>query len=449
MLIYGLQENHEIITAETEQKKGKATRNQIPFSDHAVFYLVERDPVRLVESENINRVQELLSLRKERMSASPFTFYRGSAILMANDLSRQAVTGYHAVICGDAHLNNFGFYASPERRLVFDLNDFDEAAPGSWEWDLKRLVTSVILGGEELGFQKDQIKEAALNTAMMYRIGLRYMLKKSSLDRYYTRLDEEGILKSVSKEGQATFKKVAEKAKKSNSEKVIARLTKIDSQGRRVFIENPPVLTKLKPELVTLIAGYYKEYLKTVRSDIALLLSQHTLTDITRRVVGVGSVGSNCFLLALTSNNGSHIVLQIKEASQSVISMFNQKQFLDTDPQMNKLGQGFRVAKYQQILQAVSDPFLGHFKSKDGRDYYVRQFRDMKGSYEMNTLSYNGYMHYGAACSYLLARAHSQSPQSGFIAGYLGKSEKFDHAIVSWCHSYSKQVYQDYEQYIK
>lgn len=449
MLVYGLNENQRITTAETERKEGKAFRERVPFSDHAVFHTVDRDPIRLVESENINRVQELLSLRKERMSVSPFTFYRGSAILMAHDLSRQAATGYYVVICGDSHLNNFGFYASPERRLVFDLNDFDEAAPGSWEWDLKRLVTSVILGGEELGFQKDQIKEAALNTARLYRIGLRYMLAQSSLDRYYIRLDEEDILKSISKEGKATFRKVAEKAKKSNSEKVIARLTKIDSQGRRVFIEDPPVLTKLEPELVALIADYYKEYLKTVRPDIALLLSQHTLTDIARRVVGVGSVGTNCFVLALTSNNGSHIVLQIKEASQSVISMFNQKQSLDTDPLMVQLGQGFRVAKYQQILQAVSDPFLGHFQSKDGRDYYVRQFRDMKGSYEMNTFSYNNFTNYGAACGYLLARAHSQSPQSGFIAGYLGKSEKFDHAVVSWCRSYSKQVYRDYEKFIK
>lgn len=449
MLIYGLNENQKVTSAETERKEGKAIRDRIPFSNHAVFQAVERDPVKLVESQNSNRVQELISLRKERMSTSPFTFYRGSAILMAHDLARQAATGYHVVICGDAHLNNFGFYASPERRLVFDLNDFDEAAPGAWEWDLKRLVTSMILGGEELKFRKDQIEEAALKTAMIYRIGLRYMLAQTSLDRYYTGLDEEEILKSISREGKATFKKVADKAKKSNSEKVVGKLTKIDVNGKRIFIENPPILTRLEPELVASIAGYYQEYLKTVRPDIALLLSQHTLTDIARRVVGVGSVGTNCFLLALTSNNGSHIVLQIKEASQSVISLFNQKQSLDTDPLMLERGQGYRVAKYQQILQAVSDPFLGYFQSDDGRDYYVRQFRDMKGSYEMNTLSYDSFVHYGAGCGYLLARAHSQSPQSGFISGYMGKSEKFDQAIVTWCRSYSKQVYQDYEQYIK
>ncbi|MGL4606482.1 MAG: DUF2252 domain-containing protein [Eubacteriaceae bacterium] len=445
----GLNQNSEILRVEDLRKMGKEKRKTVSFSEQGIFYSVDRDPVEIIEAQNVNRIQNLISLRKERMSVSPFAFFRGSAILMAKDLENQAKTGFQLVICGDAHLNNFGFYASPERRLVFDLNDFDEAAPGSWEWDLKRLVTSVILCGEEIGLKKKEVKESALKAAILYRIGLRYMLNKGSLERYYTMLSEEDMHKVISKKSKNSFEKMVKKAKKSGSEGVIEKFTTLNSMGERVFIEKPPVLTHLKPEIKARIAGYYEAYLKTVPPDIALFLSQHRLTDIARRVVGVGSVGTNCYILALTSNNGSHIILQMKEASESVISLVNHNQRLDSDPLIKESGEGYRVVKYQKILQAVSDPFLGHLKTEDGKYFYLRQFRDMKGSYEMHDLTYDGFIQYVGGCGYLLARGHAQSPQSIFVDGYMGSSDKFDEAIVSWCYSYSQQVYQDYEKFIK
>lgn len=448
MILYGLNKNQLIPTAKAQREKGKEARKTIPFSAQATLSPVNRDLVALIESQNTNRLPDLIDLRRERMSTSPFTFYRGSALLMAHDLSKQPITGHQLIICGDAHLNNFGLYASPERRLVFDLNDFDEAAPGPWEWDLKRLVTSVILCGEDLQLRSDQIQDAALVTAHHYRTGLRDILKLSSLDRYYVSIDDEKLLKDMPKSTKSSFEKITKNAKRRTSTQVIDKFTQADAYGRQLFVEDPPVLTHLEPELVHQVEDAFEQYKKTVRPDIALLLSQHILTDAARRVVGVGSVGTRCYVLALTCENASHLVLQIKEANPSVISRYSQTNFSTPHPITAITNQGYRVAKYQQILQAVSDPFLGHFQA-NGRDFYVRQFRDMKGSIEVAALTDDGFKRYAAHCGFLLARAHAQSPNANWVAGYMGKSPLFDQMIVNWCYAYTKQIYRDYEKFIK
>ncbi|MBI4857402.1 MAG: DUF2252 domain-containing protein [Acetobacterium woodii] len=422
--MYELNPNQMIPTAPALWQKGKAARAVVSFANQSTFVSVDRDVNAMIDEQNKTRIPELIDLRRERMAVSPFTFYRGTALLMAHDLSKQAITGTQLIISGDAHITNFGLYASPERRLVFDLNDFDEAAPGPWEWDLKRLITSIILCGEDLGLHDDQVKEAAIKAALHYRYELRKLLESSSLDRFYSSIGEDDILDTVSKKNKETFKKVLKKAKQSDSAQVISKMTQNDAYGRRVFMEKPPVLTHLDPGLAGDVEAAFKAYKKTVRPDIALLLSQHLLTDVARRVVGVGSVGTRCYLLVLTCENTSHLVLQIKEASQSVVSRYNP---IIGSPLGNlnpKSSNGLRVTTYQQILQAYSDPFLGHFQA-NGRDFYVRQFRDMKGSFEMNELTSQGFLEYVEGCGLLLARAHAQSPNANWVAGLHGQVQYF------------------------
>ncbi|PKM59078.1 MAG: DUF2252 domain-containing protein [Firmicutes bacterium HGW-Firmicutes-4] len=448
MILYGINPDQMIPTSQALRQKGKEARSIITFKDQGKFTPVTRDVNKMINKQNETRIPELHDLRRERMSVSPFTFYRGTALIMAHDLSQQAISGSQLIICGDAHINNFGLYASPERRLVFDLNDFDEAAPGPWEWDLKRLITSIILCGEELGLRDDQVKEIATKAAMHYRLGLRKVLELSSMKRYSVSIGEEDILDKVSSKSEESFKKVIKKAKKRDSEQVISKMTQEDSYGRRVFIENPPVLTHMEPGPAGSVEESFEAYKKTVRPDIEMLLSQHILTDLARRVVGVGSVGTRCFLLVLTCENSSHLVLQIKEASQSVVTAYNPIIGSPLQSWRTISDNGRRVCDYQQILQAYSDPFLGHFQSK-GTDYYVRQFRDMKGSFEMNELNHDGFLQYVEGCALLLSRAHAQSPNANWVAGYMGKTDAFEQEIVKWCISYSRQVYRDYEVFVK
>ena len=448
MILYGLNPHQMIPTAQALRQKGKAARAVVTFVNQGTFNPVNRDVNTMIDEQNRTRLPELIDLRRERMAVSPFTFYRGTALIMAHDLSHQAITGAPLIICGDAHINNFGLYASPERRLVFDLNDFDEAVPGPWEWDLKRLVTSIILCGEDLRLSDNQVKEAATKATQHYRYELRKLMESSSLDRFYSSIGEDDILDSVSKKNKDTYKKVIKKAKNRNSQQVISKMTQNDAYGRRVFIENPPVLTHLDAALAGDVEAAFEAYKQTVRADIALLLSQHLLTDVARRVVGVGSVGTRCYLLVLTCENASHLVLQIKEASPSVVSRYNPivgSPLGKLNPEQNN---GLRVTTYQQILQAYSDPFLGHFQA-NGRDFYVRQFRDMKGSFEMNELTNQGFLDYVEGCGLMLARAHAQSPNANYVAGYMGKSDNFEKAIVKWCYGYSRQVYRDYENFVR
>ncbi|WP_100486225.1 DUF2252 domain-containing protein [Sporolactobacillus pectinivorans] len=448
MSLFGLDEKTKLERMDALKIAGKQARKKVPFSDQAMFVPVDRDPVAIVDEGNQERLPELLMLRRERMSASPFAFYRGTAGLMAHDLVSQAVTGKQVIICGDAHIGNFGFYASPERRLIFDLNDFDESALGPWEWDVRRLVTSVILCGESLGFREDQIDEAAMQAAYSYRNGLRSVLSLDALGRFYLSIDEAEIQKILTKPIRKAFDKAAREAKKRTSGQVIKKLTEIDDRGRIRFTENPPVLTHVDAGMVSKVHEYFDQYRKNVAPDIALFLSQHILTDVARRVVGIGSVGTRCYLLVLTSTASSHLVLQIKEAEPSAI-----KQYCPPDREAleffsREASEGYRVVACQEILQAVSDPFLGYFQA-NGRDFYVRQYRDMKGSVELEKLSATQLDKYVAGCGLLLARAHAQSPNAAWIKGYMGKSDAFDRSMLDWSKAYAHQVQNDYESFVK
>jgi uncharacterized protein (DUF2252 family) len=420
-----------------EVARGRALRATVPRSSHAFQLPGAREPLGILETQNADRLAHLVPLRMERMVSSPFAFYRGSAALMAADLAAQPTTGLMVTSCGDAHISNFGFFASPQRTLVFDLNDFDEGATGPWEWDIKRVVASVIIGARDVGFTEDETLTAGLAAATSYRVRIAELMDLTVMERYYTVLDAESIRENALEPGKALLDRIFTKARKRTSEQVVAKMTTVTTEGARIFAEDP-LLTRVPDENRGDIERLLAEYRQTVSADIALVLSQHELTDVALRVVGVGSVGTRCYVLLLTGPNGGSLVLQVKEAGRSVTSEWGGiEQGLEADHG------GRRVVDNQRIMQAVSDPFLGYL-SFGGRDYYVRQFRDMKGSIELSTLTVPQFGVYAAGCARVLARAHAQSPVAPAIHGYLGGSDVFDRAVVEWAVNYADQSLEDF-----
>ncbi len=424
---------HDVILA-----RGRARRDELPRRVHAEYVRGTRDPREILAAQNVSRVSQLVPLRHERMTSSPFAFYRATAAIMAADLARGPVTGIQVVSCGDAHISNLGFYASPQRSLVFDLNDFDEAAMGPWEWDVKRLVTSVVIGARDAGQSEDEAREAALATVAGYRQGLVDLLELPALDRYYYRLDVDRIRLGLDRGGRAVLDRAARRARRRSSYHVASRFSRVDDDGRRHFVDDPPVLVRVVDADRERLTELFAAYRATTSPDISLLLSQYELTDVATRVVGVGSVGTRCSILLLTGPRGASLVLQVKEAQPSVLETWG------GIPEASARHHGERVVANQRILQAVSDPFLGHL-TNSGRDYYVRQFRDMKGSIEIAELDPVQFRTYAAGCGRVLARGHVQSPDAPAILGYIGRSDRIDEVFVDWALAYADQSLADFE----
>ena len=444
-----LRYEHAPVTSHDEQvESGRGIRDELPRSAHAVYRAdADRDPLGILQRQHEARVPELVPLRIERMLSSPFAFYRGTAAIQAADLAREATTGIRVVICGDAHLSNFGIYSSSQRSLVFDLNDFDESTVGPWEWDVKRLITSVVIAARERGSKEAAVRKAALHAAYAYRAGLRRILEMNVIERYYVRVDVTAASEGLKPESRSVVEDAIKAARKRTSERVFQKITERAPDGSIRIVEQPPTLTHVEPEIEERIHNDFNAYLTTVPPDVALLLSQYTPTDVVRRVVGVGSVGTRCFILVLTGPRGEPLILQVKQASRSVIDEFGGVR-LDAPPagfpDPTTL-HGFRVTSSQRILQATSDPFLGHLSAR-GNQYYVRQFRDGNVSIETSELSEQTFDGYAQACALLLARAHAQSPDAARIGGYLGSSDAFDRAVVDWSLAYADQSLSDYRQ---
>lgn len=432
--------------AATLRERGRARRRLVPRSQLGELPPLDRDPFALIEQQNAGRIPELVPLRYERMGQSVFSFYRGTAGLQAYDLAQQPHTELPVVVCGDAHLANFGIFASPERSLVFDLNDFDEAAPGPWEWDVYRLVTSVAIAARHLGFDDELVTSAARNAARRYRVTLRQLLDAYALDRYYFRVDERMITSNLDEATVAPFHQAIRKARKRTSQTAWNRLLAETDDGEHRFVEDPPVLTHARHVSPEEIQQLFRIYLRSVRPDIAVLVSSYRLTDIAHRVVGVGSVGTRCYVVALTGPSGGRVILQLKEAGTSVVEQYSGigADALGVLPADAPAGR--RVVSYQQVLQAVSDPFLGHLENGD-RHFYVRQFRDNKASIDIDTLSVQQFLVYSSGCARLLARAHSQSPAGYAIGGYLGGGETADAAFARWAVQYLTRAEADYERF--
>lgn len=426
---------------------GRDARKQLARGSQADFAPApDRDPLGILERQHAGRLSDLVPLRVERMLADPFAFYRGTAAIQAADLAGQPVTGADVTICGDAHIANFGLYASPQRSIVFDLNDFDEAAFGPWEWDVKRFVTSVVIAARHNGFSSSRTETAALEAAAAYRLGLRQFLGLGVLDRYYLRADASTPSDTRRPSSQKIIDRALRAAERRTSARVARKITVRTPDGGLEIIEDPPVLSHVTDLTEDLVTDVVRRYQATVPADIALLLSKYRLVDIARRVVGVGSVGTRCYIGICIGPQDEPLVLQVKEANRSVAEEFGGLTTPVAPPLAGRLRpdeHGFRVVAGQRILQSVSDPFLGHVTA-GGFSYYVRQFRDRNVSFDLEGLDPRPFMDYVDACGTSLARAHAQSAAAPFVGGYLGGGVAFDSAIVAWALAYADQSLADY-----
>jgi len=427
--------------------RGKALRKTASRRALAQLTPSPRTATEILVSQNADRLRELVPLRFARMLADPFAFYRGSAAVMAADLAANPSTGIEIMCCGDAHVSNFGMYAAPDRSIVFDLNDFDEAAVAPAEWDLKRLITSAIVGGRHAGYPTNAIRRYVEEALVGYQTSLQAMLENMDvMDRYYLRVEPERYVGKVSKGLLGVIQKTTARARTRTSAQVFKQIMKIGPDGTPRLREQPPVLQHVDEEIEAPLVEAVQEYLAAVPADVALLLSHFRPTDLALRVVGVGSVGTRCYLVILVGPNGTPLILQIKEANRSVLEEYGGwRQPAPMTAAIEAKGQGVRVTDGQQILQAMSDVFLGTTR-KDGRDYYIRQFHDMKGTVETEGMSASTFGEYVSACAVLLARAHSQSANASILRGYVGTSNTAHDAIAEWSYAYADKSLDDFHQ---
>ncbi len=435
---------------------GKSARASLPRSSHAGFepFPDRPDPVDLLESQAGSRVPELVPIRYGRMLTSPFAFYRGAALIMASDLSRSPTTGLRAQICGDAHLSNFGVFASPERRMVFDINDFDETLPGPWEWDVKRLAASLAVAGRQNGYPSKVRDSIVRSGVSAYRGAMRTFAGATNLDVWYARLDVESVMAEMRSLAPKSMVKRTEKtlakARASDSMRVFSKLTReVDGEPR--IISDPPLIEPIHelagvPDRDALYAELHtvvRSYRETLQSDRRVLLEQYRLVDVARKVVGVGSVGTRAWIaLLLGRDGGDPLFLQLKEAQPSVLEPFAGKSEAATC--------GERVVNGQHLMQTSSDIFLGWVHVKDGldgkeRDFYGRQLKDWKGSAEIEAMLPRGMELYAGLCGWTLARAHARSGDRVAIAAYLGSGDTFDRAVSSFAEDYADQNERDYQ----
>ncbi len=435
---------------------GKAARAQVPRASHAAFEPASGrpDPVALLEEQAKSRIPELIPLRYGRMLASPFSYFRGAALPMAADLATTPVSGLTVQVCGDAHLSNFGMYASPERKLLFDVNDFDETLPGPWEWDVKRLAASLEVATRDNGFADKDRRTIVLAAAATYRQAMRQFAGLTNLAVWYTDVDVEAFRREfdaqLSERQRKTMDKIMAKARGRDSKQALGKLAAVQD-GRLRIVADPPLvvpITDLIPgemegggieqQMHTLIA----KYRRTMQSDRRVLLEQYEFVDMARKVVGVGSVGTRCWVvLMLGRDQADPLFIQIKEAQESVLS-----RFIGTSQYTN---QGERVVAGQRLMQAASDIFLGwqRVTGLDGqqRDFYMRQLRDWKFSFPIEAMVPHGLRIYAELCGGTLARAHARSGDRIAIASYLGTSDVFDRAIADFAAAYADQNQRDYD----
>lgn len=445
-------------TPQERAAAGKAVRADVPRSSHAEFAPGSRrpDPLKIIEKQSASRLPDLVPLRYGRMSESPFRFYRGAAAIMASDLADTPMTGLRTQLCGDAHMLNFRLLASPERRLMFDINDFDETLPGPWEWDVKRLAASLVIAGRANGFSTKERAAIVRATVRSYREGMRSFAGLGNLAVWYAQFDvdrvQDRFVTDLSARGRKRWARAVTEARSRDTLQVFGKLTHV-VDGRRRIVSDPPLVTRLEDvlpddrrgaveqEIRTLI----ERYGKTLQSDRRFLLDQYRVADMARKVVGVGSVGTRCWIvLLLGKDEGDPLFLQAKEADESVLARHVGDSVYRT--------QGERVVAGQRLMQATSDIFLGweRVEGIDGRrrDFYVRQLRDWKWVAAAEDMVPRGMRTFGALCGATLARAHARSGDRIAIAAYLGGGDAFDRALVAFAERYADQNERDHQRLV-
>jgi uncharacterized protein (DUF2252 family) len=441
-------------------ERGRRARKEVPRSGHGTFVPAadRADPVGLLEAQAASRVAELVPIRYGRMLISPFTFYRGSAKVMAADLAHTPSSGLRVQCCGDAHMSNFGVFASPERRLVFDINDFDETLPGPWEWDLKRLAASMLIAARDNEFGAKAQDRVVLATARAYREAMRSFAAMRNLEVWYARMEIDDAVAQYAPQFKAAMVKRTErtlaKARSRDNMSAFSKLTQ-HVNGRAEIVDQSPLIVPLRAlvsdaEQESLFAELHELlgiYRSSLEFDRQALLEQFQLADFARKVVGVGSVGTRAWIALLFGRDRKDpLFLQVKEAEASVL-----EDFLDASEFSNH---GERVVTGQRLMQATSDIFLGwvHVKAgQDGRprDFYGRQLKDWKGAAEIEQMIPQGMAIYGRWCGWTLARAHARSGDRIAIAAYLGSGSSFDRAMLAFSKAYAEQNQADYRQLTK
>jgi uncharacterized protein (DUF2252 family) len=430
-------------------KEGKALRDSCPRASHADWKPpADRvDPIEILEASNKGRLPELIPVRYGRMIPSPFVFYRGAAAIMAADLAHTPATGIRVQCCGDAHLMNFGVFATPERREIFDINDFDETLPAPWEWDIKRLVTSFLIASRSNGFSQAEARKTALGCVRSYRERMIEFAQMRTLDVWYARLDlRETILGSIKDdEAQRRLKHRVQKAEASDVlESDFPKLVTLE-EGEPTIRDNPPLIYHLReqggPEFEAKVADAFAGYRESLPEERRVLVDRYQIKDFAIKVVGVGSVGTFCGVMLMMADVDDPLFLQVKEAGSSVLEPYAGKSVYENH--------GQRVVTGLRLMQSASDLFLGWTKGREGRHFYVRQLHDMKIKMLVELFTPKVMLQYAEYCGWALARAHARAGQPALIAGYMGKGDEFDEALADFAISYAQQNERDFEALVQ
>jgi uncharacterized protein (DUF2252 family) len=432
-------------SAKQRMALGKNLREGVPRSSQAQWKPVPNrpDPIQLLKHADRGRLESLLPIRYERMRQSPFGFFRGSAALMAADLSATPSTGLRVQACGDCHIANFGGFGSPERRLVFDINDFDETLPAPWEWDVKRLAASAVLAGRELGVGDKRCSSAARAMVCSYREHMREYAEMRALEVWYSHLDAEIFIDEAhTAAARKRWSQIEKSAKLQTAEHVFPKITAVKN-GRLRILDMPPLVYH-PPEIASInqrVILMFERYRRTLPEERRVVLERYHVVDIARKVVGIGSVGTRCDVALLMAGARDPLFLQFKQANESVLAPYAGKSRYSN--------QGERVVTGQRMLQSASDVFLGWASDDNGCNYYFRQLRDMRMKIDVSNMSREDWLEFVEICGWALARAHARTGDPAKIAGYLGKNETIDRAIGEFAVAYADQTERDHALLVK
>ena len=420
---------------------GEAARGRVPPATHAAWTPApdRPDPVALLLEQATSRLPDLVPIRHGRMAVSPFSFYRGAALPMAADLATMPSSGVSVQLCGDAHLSNFGLFASPERDLVFDINDFDETLRGPFEWDVKRLAASVVVAGRSRGFDDATSRHAVRRLARAYRTRMAEFAAMRALDVYYARVDADVVLGYVAKGARPFLEQTVHAAHHHDALHELPKLTAVDAAGRRRIVDRPPVITHPPDVTPDRVAAVLVAYRESLQEDRRVLLDRYELVDVARNVFGVGSVGLAAYAALFQGGDDDPLFIQVKQAEASVL-----ERFLGASGQPSH---GARVVAGQRRLQAASDVLLGWSVGEAGNHWYLRQLQDQKGGAVIDAMTVDDLAAWGELCGWALARGHARSGHPAEIAGYLGTDTSFEHAMADFAVAYADQNERDYASF--